>query len=397
MLQTVRVQLLVLTCVWAVGGCGDGTSADIAPRGHFAHKTIAPGQSSTELYVLVVDDGDQAESEALREWAAQRFMEDPLSDGCGKRDPAAWHVVDKRAVIVRPSTGEFVTPIENPGLAWQTYFRDAESGARWLGEVGTEVLKSVAPANSSYEPLAAAYSVWSLLAGGRTAASLSEAAFMNSLTPNFQAAIAIITAREDESARDPSDYLVELQPGGSQHVIGMVVDGPLSGSCRSSVGSGEAFPRIAAWARQGELSTTKPCESSWVFPTVNFSCKRGCLERAPAVRGDGQVDCKVLARTNSSDPCPNYAGYFDPVGADGNRHEVLEAQGRVCEIQQLSGDALRSCRTEESCSQCSPGFCFDDSSESEACASGYSLPRFVLGAGDARDGWLDIVCNEREQ
>jgi hypothetical protein len=76
---------------------------------------------------------------------------------------------------------------------------------------------------------------------------------------------------------------------------------------------------------------------------------------------------------------------------------VRDANGPVCEMRQLEGAALESCRHDLSCAGCEPGYCF---SAIESLVAGCEMrgkvasPRFVNGAANVPSRKVYIYCDD---
>src|SRR5687767_6925828 len=88
--------------------CADG-SGDVPPSsGGQLVWSATLGDRYPELFVLVVDDADQMPAAELRSWVAEQFARIELDGSvCGRSiDPAQWDPIDRRAIVVHPSSSE---------------------------------------------------------------------------------------------------------------------------------------------------------------------------------------------------------------------------------------------------------------------------------------------------
>src|SRR5690606_38816299 len=121
--------------------------------------------------------------------------------------------------------------------------------------------------------------------------------------------------------------------------------------------------------------------------------------------------CRVQGFIAPEWSCPEEQGWLDPIDGDGNRRSLVEGEPperyRVCDVRQLSGDALASCRNDVSCEGCEPGWCWRAPSETEGwdwraqrCDSKdgweWSQVRLVHGASSAVPGTLTLTCDLQE-
>lgn len=112
---------------------------------------------------------------------------------------------------------------------------------------------------------------------------------------------------------------------------------------------------------------------------------------------DGRAACRVYVESQSNTPCPEAIGWFEPAPNGENPPPETDTGQRLCEVRQLEGAALQSCRTELECAECEPGFCFTDvESLTESCSAQglMTVPRFVNGAGRGEPGRFTVVCSK---
>ena len=155
--------------------------------------------------------------------------------------------------------------------------------------------------------------------------------------------------------------------------------------------------RLGRWAAApGNFVEAKPwaCKTLEVFePLLHNTCAPRCLSRAPELDAAGRATCRIIARTNE-DRCPDEFGWLDPLDPETQyRQPVEDADGsQYCEIRQLEGAALDSCRTSLECEACEPGWCWTELPELRVdCSMGvYPSFRFVLGP---RPSAVTITCN----
>jgi hypothetical protein len=112
---------------------------------------------------------------------------------------------------------------------------------------------------------------------------------------------------------------------------------------------------------------------------------------------EGVASCRARVTTDLA-PCSTEIGWFDPLGPDGQRHPTTTTlngeERRVCDIVQLEGTALDSCRHDYDCTGCTPGWCVTtvDALITHCENGGATLGlRFVGGATETRAGTLHVV------
>jgi hypothetical protein len=367
---------IVLLLLFALGGCtadpltGDGPSVrQIALH----HRPADP----SGVVVLVVDDGDHAEAIALRERLA-RALQDILSTirfnalaenvHWQPEDPAAPQPAAIRVVLVRPSAQGSARIARTLALAAGHTFDD---DARALGrDVGLALRQlSPSPRTAPYQPLDALQSTWRLLRGTRGAGDAYEAAVVAEVPARSASMLVLVASTRDDaspgSARDyaSDDLAVTARIG----VIAPFERVPNSERCEGELSRPS---RIGTWAeRAWATATAWPCDddAAWRWP---FGCSPHreriyCYDRPVANEASGRAQCAVILSLPESAHCEETRGWLDPRGADGVRRPkiITDAEGRrlrECEIRQLEGTALASCRTSAECAGCGSGWCRTD-------------------------------------
>ena len=79
--------------------------------------------------------------------------------------------------------------------------------------------------------------------------------------------------------------------------------------------------------RLSELSSVVlwPCDDCSLFKYFwgVSECRVRCVPHVPILDANGFAHCRVLAQTPDLDPCPGDAGWFDPLGDDGQRMPLV--------------------------------------------------------------------------
>lgn len=122
-----------------------------------------------------------------------------------------------------------------------------------------------------------------------------------------------------------------------------------------------------------------------------------CFEHLLAILPDGRAECRVLVTTPGEDPCPADRGWLDPYNGDGVRNPLTVMKdgspARVCEIQELTGDALDACRGTEACDGCGSGWCEPTlDALTPSCDPGHKPLRFVGTAAAGAAGTVEEAC-----
>jgi len=215
--------------------------------------------------------------------------------------------------------------------------------------------------------------------------------------------VLLLAAHEDESPAEPSEYVLSLPSNAGFDTLvlpsGAAVEAPVT----CFLTSGASTPRFSAWEqRQGSfaslVSRSWPCDGLELFEPRNGECGDRCVNWRPSEEPDGRASC-LLSVDAPIDHCDATFGWLDPVSDDGVRRPVRTktATGTLstCEIRQLSGAALESCRSSLACTGCQPGWCATEVPELlDPCAHGRPLPlRLVGGADVAARGLATWICN----
>lgn len=372
-----------------------------------------------ETMLAVVDD--TAAGDALREKVATAFdnldaaFQDRQFSCRGPYDPAAWHPIDRSLVVVHPSTAgisSYSSPLTDPGLRFRTnQFPDADH-ALWTVAVRAALAAHPAQPGAPFQALAALLESLPLLDGLRVAVTQDERALLGVLPPPSAVPLLIALATEDQSPGLASEYnTIEsaIKQDEVDEVDAIVVPAalPQPGAVCSDRAGQEAMttPRYSSWS---DTAQRWPCEDPLFFDVPSGVCHSAaplglCQAHPIAVDDAGVTQCRITASYPGTDPCPTEQGWLDPLAADGSRVSRLDQDGsgekRVCEVRQLEGAALASCRASLDCSGCEPGWCATEVPElilrSSDCPAGSSplAFRWVLGADQARDATLHFSCN----
>ncbi len=396
------VKALVLALL--VSACG--SEADV-PAGS-AHQLTVYGSTqgrSARVAVLVIDDAATDFGRALRQRVADDFVADYESsymlgwESCREdEDPAVWYPAERFAVVVwpsRPLGQQIASFVTTPELSWSTEQYSESAAQQWSEAVAAAILRVETTDQGSYRPLEAQAYVVRLLLGQQPPASDDEQRLVDGMPADAIFDVYLATTRDDESPLVPSEYRVSVGGDASISLGSPRVFAPdenLS-SCSTA-----RVPWISEWA--GEADQSVPCADVDLFQAGFVTdCYERCIARAPMIADDGSAACRVIAYTPGEEPCSAELGWLDPIYGDGRRPLTQVRYGitsRVCEVMQLEGAALDSCRNDLACTNCQPGWCATVVPEllGPCVGNGPRWPfRFTHGAATARDAELEIVCN----
>ncbi|WP_437593342.1 hypothetical protein [Sorangium sp. So ce1000] len=362
-----------------------------------------------EVIVLVVDDTDTAEAARLRERVAQSVRASLLAviesrwGSCGSADPAQWHAGDIRAVVARPSAPDaaaLLTPLEIPALAWTTHTSNEEEVEAVMAGVNEALGRRLAGPGEEYRPLRTAKRALELVTGALAPVGEAEVALVRSLPQGRIARLLVASTRDDEGPGLVADDVP------SQTALSMTLDtevvGPFTTRDSTCHAIDEGSGRLAAWSR---LVHAEPiafrCDDQDTWDMLLHpgwaDCGVTCLAHPLAVDDGGAAACKVMIDQADLERCDAARGRRDP-GGQPTFVERLGEELRRCEVVQLAGADLESCRHSIDCPGCQSGFCATEVPElvpQWGCEpSEYPSPlRFIGGAIEGRRGWINITCS----
>lgn len=362
-----------------------------------------------QVIVLVVDDTDTAEAAQLRERVAQSVRASLLDviglrwGACGSADPAQWHPGDIRVVVARPSAPEaaaLLTSREIPALAWTTQTSHEEEVEAVMAGVTEALGQRLAEPGEEYRPLRTARGALELVTGALAPVGEAEVAFVRSLPQDRIARLLVASTRDDEGPELVADDV----PG--QTALSMTLDtevvGPFTTRDSTCRAVDEGSTRLEAWS---ELVHAEPiasrCDDQQTWDMLLHpgwaDCGYICQAHPLAVDDGGVVACKVMIDQADLERCDAARGWRDP----GGQPTFVERGGeelRRCEVVQLAGADLESCRHSLDCPGCPSGFCATEVPELVSqwrCErSDHPWPlRFIGGAIEGRRGWINITCS----
>jgi len=400
-LRFVAMALLAAACSSDPVDTNPQTSSQVALDGKMVWE-------SPSVYVLVVDDADTADAAKLRERVAQSVRASLLAHvesrwgSCGSLDPAEWHPGDIRLVVARPSAPDdalLVTPEDVPALAWVTQTSKAEEVDAVVAGVMEALGKRLAASGEAYRPLRAAKSVMDLVTGARAPAGARETAFVASLAKDLVVRVLVASTREDEDAQSVSTYaLGKIEP--PIYVFPTVV-GPFVSDSPTCEPLQLGSSRLETWAKLADVrGFIHDCtfDDAWdmLLHPGWADCGSICQSRPIVMSPEGVAECRVMIDQVDLDLCDPARGFRDPDG----KPTFVDRFGtklRRCEVNQLEGADLESCRHSLECSGCASGFCMTEVPELVSflpCEpSEHIWPlRFIGGSRDAPDGWINITC-----
>jgi hypothetical protein len=395
---------LAVPAPFAMGGCGSDPVVAEGSARQFTFSTYATS-GLARVILIVVDDEPTEQGRAVRTLLAERFFSEfergvhlPVQS-CTSTDPAVWTPYLRYAVVVSPSRALDATqasPGTDRALVIESERETPEAVAAWTSAVSQAIVEAGTDTGGAYHPLEAQAHWARLLLGREEPASETERAAIEALPAAGNLQIFLGSARDDQSPLDPEAYRI-LQQEGDRFFVdwpqAMTPD-PTFVHC----GPGH-LSRLDAWALSSEVQSDL-CVDHDVFDAHwVLDCFPECSDLHPLVDDTGRSRCRVLATTDPA-PCDAGLGWVDPLGSDGvRRPREIDYQGtpaRVCEILELEGAALESCRHDWDCADCGAGYCVTElPGTPEVCTGVNALwpIRFTNDAMTARFAYVDVVCD----
>lgn len=368
--------------------CGSSPDASVpALSGGQFSETIAWGWGRPELFLLVVDSS-AASRELLAafvdSWQPADARESQVSCVSTVPDPASSALIDRRVVVVRPGGADPVVTLEDdPALHWQSRNRRAPGEASRFFDAVRRALEPPAGEPGSSSVLSALSQVSALAHDPALASTDAERELARALASVDASQVIpfLLSATEDTSPGEPTDY-ASFDANGWIPITAIVPSStpPKGGYCELNLAA--ATPRFQSWLAGARLVNDAlgwPCSGD-LMPSLSVDCASRCESRSPALDESGQVACRLLVTLNSGESCPKELGWREFGTRDGNR---------TCEIPQLEGVELESCRSDLNCTGCGPGFCWTEVPELlalDSCAPAHPVPLGlrVVGGADAR-------------
>lgn len=355
--------------------CGGVDEQHVSPSHRWTERTHVPPTYPLRI-VLAVDDAADAIFRADVVAGLGRSFQQ-LHEAQRALDPATWTPFDLEVVVLFPSRDGAARLADEPALRLQV--EDAQpADLDALVDVIASLLEThPAPAGARYRLLEAVSDIVADATPWRT-------------TPGTTM-VALASQRDDDSPFDPAAYLVPTgeQPHGWA-TLSVVAPGGQAASAFCDDLADVGAPRLAQFvsaARQDGWCNlhTWPCDArplaDWGFPPVG-TVTRGrswCPSKPIAVDASDRAQCRVLV---TADECDTQRGWR--IGSDGR-----------CEVAQLEGDALASCRTTLECDGCGHGWCVsEDAGWMDQCGdggfpSGLRFPGKALAGAGAE---FEIIC-----
>lgn len=338
---------------------------------------------SPQLWVVLVDD---APTDLAREMRARLATEvignlDRYRRAYGPGDPAFYWPARVQVLVVPTSNPRAaVHGVIDARLNLSVTNATSETGREWeeaLGEVIVGLESGAVEPNAVFSALR----YWNeVISGERAPERTEDVAFVASILEPDWPWIFVVTTRDDESSIEVED--ATLPNWSSSWWLGFVHSGA---ECTD-------YPELEVPRLDSRDDAYFRCDGDPLLVDYVNDVISQCMSPLPVALGDGQVACRVFAYAEPDLDCPEERGWLDPENDAGERVPTLVnhptdssvGERRVCEVRQLEGAALASCREEPSCSACEPGWCFREAWGYDHCAGSdewdSSRLRFVLGA-----------------
>jgi hypothetical protein len=365
--------------------------------------------ATPQIWLVIMDDTVDAadlQNSVATAFAQYDTMLAALSPCQARLDPASSAPVDRSLVVVHPSAADgarYDSPATIPALRWQANDQTNDGLLTWT-TAARQALTAVTSPPGNFRALDAIQSSVELLSGERSAVTAEEQALLAAVPARAALAVVIALDHDDDSALDPASYVVATPPSASIDWQSLIVPG--GSSC-------SAPTRLSAWA-SAESGSGVPEPQLWgcgdvsviAYPTVD--CSSPPLTGSPiAFDANGGALCEALIRIDPSAQCDASRGWADPLDDKGVRTPLIDtetgAAARVCDVLQLTGDALSACQSDATCAGCTPGWCLTriatltESSSLHDSTDQRLAPRFVLGSNVPNGAsQLTLTCETLE-
>ena len=358
-------------------GCGNGSSfggAEDAGKLRQDTQLFFQGPRGIPNVALIVVDDDASDGgRALRAAVARDFREhydasrvNAVSSCAAPRDPALPSLVRRHAIVIAGSaTGDdgVHSFVEDPELSWVAQERLDDDALSWSDAVAQAIEASETGEPGRYQPLALADRWLRLLAREVAPETERELAVVAALPEAVDVEAFLASVRDDDSPLPASEYRLEPAVNCAGAVCAAEVrrftPDPTLECCSLSAGR---LPRLSEQAGSNQTAARacfEPCARAYFFD-VGFveDCGPRC-QREPLIAASGAAECRVLVAAAKDEQCTATAGFSD-TSLESEQMTAWfgsTAGFRLCEIQQLQGDALDACVNDLDCAGCTPGFC----------------------------------------
>ncbi len=363
------------------------------------------------VLVVVADDATTADAATLRQWAAESVRGalvgdiGDLSGECGDPDPAAWHPLNLRVMIARPSAPDaevLLTPLDVPALALVTETTEDSQVDAVVAAVTGALGQRLAQPGDVYRPLRAAQRALELVTGSRPPDTAAEEAVLASVPAGSVTAMLVASTRDDEDTTPVAQLVPSLQAQAQAYTS---VAGPFTASAGTCRVYGSDGSRLATWAQADRIgflyASTCTDATTWdaLLELGSADCFTPCWQWPLPVTAEGVALCTMFVDQADLSGCDASRGWQDP-GGQPTLVDDLGATLRRCEVVQLTGAALQSCREELACSGCGAGWCATDVAAAVApsycdqAGEAYAWPlRYLGGAISPPAERLQLLCD----
>jgi hypothetical protein len=320
-------------------------------------------------------------------------------------DPAPWHPVDMRVVIVPASSvavDAAAGPVNDPKLVWATV-QATEEGAEAIGRaVDAAVQRMETSSGAHFRPLERAHDIAGLLTGGRAPANAVEAELVAATLPKPKfpsVAVSVVAASDDESPEPAESYRLDFVVSGLAFEIAAGIVTP--GARHQRDLDVARFPRLSRWAFNRTWSPFIGCGAEGapftLFEEWCVDYRYRCDGRPIEQLSPGLGSCYIETTTVDPPACAAERGWADPKDSDGVRRPHVDERGEhVCEVMPVEPRYMDACIHDETCADCGNGWCVTETRADERFCGPYfklSPIRWVGGALPA-PGTVRITCRE---
>lgn len=363
--------------------------------------------TSTELFVLILDDTASPAAERLRS-DVRRVLEATLRDRWSRAAQGACtdHPVDWCAVVVLPSgprDARLVGPETHPDLCVRWQNAPDSVAAELTERIFAVTEQNLASGVSPFRPLEAASDALALLFHHRSPTTTAEATLQELGRNPYLGTVKTLLAvsRDDASPGEPGDYSLPLTTHGPPWVEWLAVLPTDGRSCRGDV---PAVPRLDLALPPYDGRMDWPCDDAWSSAEDSILWGSGsdggpaCFHRP--VRRDAAGTPLCHAEVILFDPaalCEPTRGWVAPAGSpEPTPRPRVGPFGPeyVCDLLPLTGEARVRCETELQPLTCESGYCIPESLPltSHCADDAYGTLR-LQGRAAPPFGGIELTCD----
>jgi hypothetical protein len=289
-------------------------------------------------------------------------------------------------------------------MAWLADERLDDDAASWSESVAQAIEASETLAPDRYQPLAVLDHWLKLLGREVSPDGEREQAIVDALPERVDVETFLASTRVDDSPEPAAEYRLapaQLCASGSicAREVRRFTPDPTGKCCDLSPARLPRLTEQAGHSLKPFQGCDELCAQSYFFDIgLVTDCRPRCGYKPVQSEITGAVECRVLVATYHPDDCASTPGWTETsLSSDALKTWQNGAEGyRICEIEQLEGDALDACVNDLDCKGCTPGFCATRVPELLADCRPAASPwpyRFPQPPENGEQMMLDVQCN----